>query len=115
MRRGLLLLLALGAVACGSILGLGDYDIGGDLVDAGEASLDGGGPVTLDGGITISATTLAFPEGRMPALAAGLTDVLGSTKVEKHTITYRATEADAFVLDAMEVAPKEDKPAAEPA
>lgn len=64
MRRGLLLLLALGAVACGSILGLGDYDIGGDLVDAGEASLDGGGPVTLDGGITISATTLAFPEGK---------------------------------------------------
>ncbi|MFO0680552.1 MAG: valine--tRNA ligase [Sandaracinus sp.] len=66
-------------------------------------------------GRVVRTATLAFPEGRMPALAAGLTDVLGSTKVEKHTITYRATEGDAFVLDAMEVAPKEDKPAAEPA
>ncbi len=62
--RALFIVLALGAVACGSILGLGEYEISGD--SHAPTTSDGGdsGPVVLAGGITISTTSLAFPDGK---------------------------------------------------
>lgn len=63
MSRALFILLALSAVACGSILGLGDYEISGDASPA-STTPDGGGPIVLPGGITLSTTSLAFPDGK---------------------------------------------------
>jgi valyl-tRNA synthetase len=63
-------------------------------------------------GRIVRTTTIALPASRAEAIAPGLSDVLSSTKVEQHALVHRATEGDAFVVDAMEVAPKEDKPAA---
>jgi hypothetical protein len=58
--RGLIFTCAIGAVACGSILGLGDYEIGGEPAIAPEAGM----AVEASGGITLSTASLAFPEAR---------------------------------------------------
>jgi hypothetical protein len=64
----------MGAVACGSILGLGDYEIGSDSPIASD------GGAAFAGGITVSTTSLAFPEGKcgekktLPVVVANTTD-----------------------------------------
>jgi valyl-tRNA synthetase len=60
-------------------------------------------------GRVVKTATIALPASRVEDIAAGLPDVLSSTKIAAHTIVERATEGDAFVVEAMEVAPKEDK------
>lgn len=61
MARVLVYVLASSVMACAAITGLGDYEIGEDapVMDGG-----GGGAVTLEGGISLSTTSLAFGEAR---------------------------------------------------
>ena len=60
-------------------------------------------------GRVVRKASLAMPEDKRAAVEPGLRDVLSSTKIEENEIILR-TGIEVFVVEAMEVAPKEDKP-----
>ncbi|MFO0739287.1 MAG: hypothetical protein U0270_25550 [Labilithrix sp.] len=62
MARVLVYVLASSVMACAAITGLGDYEIAQDA--PAPVTDGGGGAVTLEGGISLSTTSLAFGEAR---------------------------------------------------
>jgi valyl-tRNA synthetase len=60
-------------------------------------------------GRVVKTATIALPASKAEDIAPGLPDVLSSTKILAHTLVHRGEPTDSFVIDAMEIAPKEDK------
>jgi valyl-tRNA synthetase len=86
----------------------GSFDLAVDLMSAINKKKTELGAST---GRLVKTATLAIPETKSARLSPVLSDVLGSTRILAHTLAVRPIEGDLFGVDAMEVMPKEERPA----